>query len=93
MSCHRFALGTHVLLTEDEFPRRRWKVPFTVAAHLPSGRGEPWYLIRNGETQCLAAEHQIDRQPVPTEADVAARAVRFLSRDHMQDRQRVRHVQ
>jgi hypothetical protein len=63
MSCHRFPVGTEVLLTEADFPDRPQKAPFKITALLPSGRTEPWYLLRSGTNHCLAAEHQISRRP------------------------------
>lgn len=65
MSCHRFPVDTEVLLIGADFPDSPQKAPFKITALLPSGRTEPWYLLRSGTTQCLAAEHQISRRPGP----------------------------
>ncbi|WP_114945455.1 hypothetical protein [Microvirga calopogonii] len=70
MKAHRFAVGDHVLYTEQRFPHVVCKQPYTIIGCLDSRRFEPQYQIRSAirPHDCVAGEDELSRDASPVSA-------------------------
>jgi hypothetical protein len=70
MKAHHYAVGDHVLYTEQRFPHLVCKQPYTVVGCLDSRRSEPQYQIRsaNRPYDCVAGEDELSRDASPMSA-------------------------
>ncbi|WP_262028599.1 hypothetical protein [Microvirga sp. Mcv34] len=74
MRAHHFAVGDHVLYTEQRFPHVVCKQPYTIVGCLDSRRREPQYQIRSAMRpyDCVAGEDELSRDGSPMSAFRAA---------------------
>lgn len=70
MRIHHFAVGDHVLYTEQRFPHLVSKQPYTIVGCLDSRRAEPQYQIRSAirPYDCVAGEDELSRDASPMSA-------------------------
>jgi hypothetical protein len=80
MKTHHFAVGDHVLYTEQRFPHLVCKQPYTIVGCLDSRRPEPQYQIRSGTRpcDCVAGEDELSRDASPMSAFREVDIVGFL---------------
>jgi hypothetical protein len=67
MKAHHFAVGDHVLYTEQRFPHLVCRQPYTIVGCLDSRRSEPQYQIRSAARpcDCVAGEDELGRDASP----------------------------
>ena len=70
MKAHHYAVGDHVLYTEQRFPHLVCRQPYTIVGCLDSRRSEPQYQIRSTARpyDCVAGENELSRDAPPMAA-------------------------
>jgi len=70
MRAHHFAVGDHVLYTEQRFPHLVCKQPYTIVGCLDSRRPEPQYQIRSVTRpyDCVAGQDELRQDASPMSA-------------------------
>jgi hypothetical protein len=88
MKAHHFAVGDHVLYTEQRFPHLVCRQPYTVVGCLDSRRSEPQYQIRSATRpcDCVAGEDELSRDASPLSTFREVSASNFLGASGMNER-------
>ncbi|MBB4039371.1 hypothetical protein GGR34_001013 [Microvirga flocculans] len=70
MRSHQYAVGDHVLYTEQRFPHLICKQPYTIVGCLDSRLSEPQYQIRSVARpyDCVAGEDELSQDASPWSA-------------------------
>ncbi|MBO1905102.1 hypothetical protein J4G37_09365 [Microvirga sp. 3-52] len=70
MRAHHYAVGDHVLYTEQRFPHLVRRQPYTIVGCLDSRHSEPQYQIRSAARpcDCVAGEDELGRDASPSSA-------------------------